>query len=101
MQMLMENKIIGRKMFAINLNFKKPNLSFITFGASDPRFWNSSTAPKYYPFFNNTMSYAVNLTGVYFGSENNKYGRVKIFLALVDSGNTCITFPSILEDIIL
>ena len=92
-QNLINLGIINRYAFGLSLNFQNNYTSYITFGV-----------PNYTLFqgvlnkvkLSGASTYMISLDTMSFGSGPD----LAIFRAILDSGNTCITIPSVFEPII-
>lgn len=86
--------IIKRYAFGLSLNFQNKNSSFITFGKPNPLLYHGPlnkvqlSQGSVYVISLDTMSIGVNGTDL------------AVFRAILDSGNTCITIPSVFESFI-
>lgn len=93
-QTLIDNKIIGKYAFGVNLNFQQHHRSFISFGVPDRDLFEGQLK-KYR--INSGYSYTIKAKGVSFGD-----GPVlSTSTALLDTGNTCISIPRQYESSIL
>jgi hypothetical protein len=86
-QTLINNKIIGKYAFGVNLNFQQHQRSFITLGAPDLDLFEGELI-QYSIMTGN--SYSVRISGI----TINNGSLMKIEVALLDTGNTCISIPN-------
>jgi len=92
-QTLINLNIIPRYAFGLSLNFQNHISSYITFGVPDPSlFYGVLNKVK----LSGGTAYVIALDTVSFGSGPD----LAMFRAILDSGNTCITVPSVFEPII-
>jgi hypothetical protein len=92
-QTLINHNIISRYAFGLNLNFQNNYTSYITFGVPDySLFYGVLNKVK----LSGTSVYMISLDTMSFGTGPD----LAIFRAILDSGNTCITIPSVFEPII-
>lgn len=92
-QNLINLNIISRYAFGLSLNFQNNYTSFINFGVPDSNlFYGVLHKVK----LNGNGVYTIALDTVSFGTGPD----LAMFRAILDSGNTCMTFPSVFEPII-
>lgn len=86
-QTLINNNIVSKYAFGLNLNFQSNTSSFINFGKPDPSlFYGTLNKVKLV----GTFSYKIDINAIQIGFGPN----MAIYQAILDSGNTCITVPS-------
>lgn len=93
---LIHEKIIDHYIFAVKLNFKQPDQSFITFGGYDEKFIAKGQRLVYYPIPDHQKEYRLSIRSVEIGDQ-----RLNITEGLLDTGNTCISIPDQYTDHIL